>query len=184
MILYFIIQCIYFMLPAYLANMAPVIAKNLHLAESLAVPVDFNKQWNYKPIFGSHKTFRGFIFGVLFALIIAYIQYTLYDFAFFRSLSLFEYTKFNWYTAGFLLGFGALFGDLVKSFFKRKLNVEPGQRFIPWDQIDYSVGAILFISLIFFINLYTIIFILIISFIGHILVNHISYYLGLRETNW
>ena len=67
----FILKCFYFMLPAYFANMAPVIVKKIDL---FAFPVDFNKQISNKPIFGRNKTFRGLIFGVIFSIIVAYIQ--------------------------------------------------------------------------------------------------------------
>ena len=67
-----ILQCFYFMLPVYFANMAPVIVKKLNIYN---FPIDFNKRIYGKPIFGRKKTFRGLVFGVFFAIIIAYIQY-------------------------------------------------------------------------------------------------------------
>ena len=49
---------------------------------------------------------------------------------------------FAWFFIGLLLGSGALIGDAVKSFFKRKEGIKPGNRFIPWDQLDYSIGSL------------------------------------------
>ena len=77
------------MLPAYFSNMAPVIIKDLNLFNFLAKPVDFGIKIKGKPVLGQHKTFRGFIFGVVFALIIAYIQNILYRYDFFSVDSIF-----------------------------------------------------------------------------------------------
>lgn len=176
----FILKCIYFMAPAYFANMAPVIAKNW--LKFLAVPVDFGKRFEGKELFGSHKTFRGIIFGTLFAIVAAYLQFLLYGLDFFKSLSFIDYS--NWLTAGFLLGFGALFGDLVKSFFKRRLDIKPGQRFFPWDQLDFVVGALVFASFTFGLTWKIVFYSIVVSVIGHIIINHSAYYLGIRKEKW
>ena len=35
-----------------------------------------------------------------------------------------------------------ILGDLVKSFWKRRVRVAPGRSWFPFDQIDYAVGAL------------------------------------------
>jgi len=60
----------------------------------------------------------------------------------FAEISLVDYS--NWLLFGFLMGFGALLGDMTKSFFKRRLGYAPGKPFIPFDQLDFVVGALLF----------------------------------------
>lgn len=172
---FFLLKSFYFMLPAYFANMAPVIVKNWF--NKLAIPIDLGKN-----IFGNNKTFRGFIFGILFAIIIAYLQFLSYRFNFFRNLSFIDYS--NWFIIGFLFGFGALFGDLVKSFIKRRLNIKPGERFVPWDQLDFVIGSLIFANIVVDITLKMILSTTIISFIGHILVNHTAYYLKMRKEKW
>lgn len=171
----FALKCFYFMLPAYFANMAPLIVRNWF--KKIAVPIDFGRN-----IFGKNKTFRGFIFGILFAVIITYLQFLLYGSSFFGNLSFIDYS--NWFIVGFLLGFGALFGDLIKSFVKRRLGIGPGGRFIPWDQLDFVFGALLFVSLLVSVTWKMVLFIAVISFAGHILVNHSAYYLGVRKEKW
>lgn len=175
-----ILKSIYFMLPAYFANMAPVVVKRWF--KFLAIPIDFNKKWKGEAIFGSHKTIRGFVFGILFALIVAYLQKALYANPFFSNLSFIDYS--GWLGAGFLLGFGALFGDLVKSFFKRRVGIKPGARFIPWDQLDYIIGALVFVSFVYTPSLQVIAVILIISFVLHVAANHIAYYLKITKVKW
>ena len=111
-----ILKSMYLMLPAYFANMAPVIVKKINIFD---YPVDFNKKFGKKPLFGKHKTFRGFIFGIVFAITIAYVQFRLAEADSFWSISILDYEK--WLLIGFLMGFGALSGDLIKSFFKRRI---------------------------------------------------------------
>jgi CDP-2,3-bis-(O-geranylgeranyl)-sn-glycerol synthase len=49
----------------------------------------------------------------------------------------------RWLSLGFLLGLGAMAGDAAKSFFKRRLGIAPGHPWIPFDQIDFQIGALL-----------------------------------------
>jgi hypothetical protein len=72
--LQFIISCLYFFLPAYFANMTPPIAKRLGIFKSLAKPIDFDKKFFGKPIFGSHKTWRGAILAFFVGFLTALIQ--------------------------------------------------------------------------------------------------------------
>lgn len=174
-----LLKCFYLMLPAYFANMAPVMAKKINL---FAHPIDFNKKISSKPIFGKNKTFRGFVFGIIFAIIVAYIQFLLYQISFFRNISFIDYE--NWLFFGFMIGIGALMGDLAKSFFKRRLDIEPGARFIPFDQTDFVFGALIFIMPIFKVTLKIFITALLLSLALHIIVNHTAFYLGVRGERW
>ncbi len=175
----FLLKCFYLMLPAYFANMSPVLFKKINLFE---YPIDFNKTLNNKPLLGKNKTFRGLIFGIIFAVVIAYAQFLLYNIEFFRSISFMNYQ--NWFLVGFLLGLGALTGDLVKSFFKRRLDIEPGAKFIPFDQIDFVIGALIFIIPIFNVSLQILLTSLLLSFLLHITINHIAFYLKIRNEKW
>jgi len=175
-----ILQGLYFMLPAYFANMAPVVVRNIF--KKLTFPLDFNKTLKNKPLFGKNKTFRGLIFGVLFAIIIAYLQFLFFNNNIFVNISIIDYS--NWILIGLLMGFGAIFGDLIESFVKRRLNYEPGKPFVPWDQIDFVIGALIFVYPIVNLSINKIIIILILSFILHIIVNHSAFYLKIRKEKW
>ena len=174
-----ILQCFYFMLPAYFANMAPVLVKKINF---LKIPIDFGEKINNKPIFGKNKTFRGLVFGVLFAVIIAYIQFIYYENNIFSDLVLIDYS--NWLLIGLLLGFGAIIGDLVESFIKRRLNYESGKPFVPFDQIDFVLGALIFVFPIVFLSINKIFIIILLSFVLHIIVNHSAFYLKIRNEKW
>lgn len=175
----FILKCFYLMLPAYFANMAPVMVKNIGLFN---FPIDFNKKINSKPVLGKNKTFRGLVFGIIFAIIVAYLQFLLYNRGFFGDISFIDYQ--NWLLLGFLMGLGALTGDLVKSFFKRRFGINPGERFIPFDQTDFVIGALLFIMPIFDLTVKIFFASLMLSFVLDILTNHIAFYLKIRNEKW
>ncbi|MBS3101370.1 CDP-2,3-bis-(O-geranylgeranyl)-sn-glycerol synthase [Candidatus Woesearchaeota archaeon] len=177
--LIFLLKCFYLMLPAYFANMAPVIVKRIDL---FRVPIDFNKKIGNEPILGSHKTFRGLIFGVIFAIIAAYLQFLLYNKGFFADITFINYQ--NWLLLGLLMGIGALTGDAVKSFFKRRLGIKPGERFIPFDQTDFVAGALVFIMPVFDLTLKIFFVSVILSFVLHIIVNHTAFYLKIRNEKW
>ncbi len=175
-----ILQCFYFMLPVYFANMAPVIVKKIF--NNLAFPLDFNKTLKNKPIFGKNKTFRGLIFGILFAVIITYLQFLLYNNNVFVDISITDYS--NWLLIGFLMGFGTIFGDLMESFVKRRIGYEPGRPFIPFDQLDFVIGALIFVFPLIKLSSNKIIIILLLSFVLHVIVNHLAFHLKIRKEKW
>lgn len=176
----FILKCLYIILPGIGTNMAPVFVRRVF--KKLAVPIDFNKKIKGKPIFGKNKTYRGFIFAILVAILIAYIQYVLYSYPFFRELSLIDYS--DWLVFGFLIGFGVMFGDLIGSFFKRRLGIKPGKPFPPVDQIDAAIGGLLFILFVYIPPLNVIITVILLSFVMSVAIHFLGYYLGLRKTKF
>lgn len=175
-----ILESFYLMLPAYFANMAPVICRGIF--DRLAFPLDFNKKFLGKPILGKNKTFRGVMSGLIFAIVISFIQNVLYNHELLKGISLLDYHQ--WLLIGLLLGAGALVGDAVKSFIKRRIGIPPGNSLAIFDQIDFVLGAIIFISFIKKLNFNFIITIVIISYILNVLVNSISYYLKIRTDRW
>ncbi len=177
---FFVLQCFYFMLPAYWANMAPVMFKNAF--RSLAIPIDNNIRIRGKSLFGSHKTVRGFMMGILLAMAVSWVQSLLYRFPFFSELSFFDYGP--WALLGFLMGAGALGGDLLKSVVKRQLGIPPGEPFIPFDQLDFVIGALIFTFALVKITWQVAITSLLISFVLHIVTNHVAFWLKIREEKW
>ena len=167
-------------MPAYFANMAPVIVKDGF--KSLKIPIDFNKKIFGKGIFGKNKTFRGLVFGILFAIIITFVQFILYNNGILTGLALIDYS--NWLFIGLLMGSGAIFGDLAESFIKRRLNLVPGVSFIPFDQLDFVIGALIFVYPLAILSLNKIILILLLSLVLHVVVNHIAFYTKVRKEKW
>lgn len=180
----FLLQCLYFMLPAYIANMAPVFARKFGIFKFLSRPVDGGRTFRGKPIFGAHKTWRGFAVGVAAAIAIAWLQYFLYAIPFFKKISLINYLEMHWCLLGFLLGFGALFGDLIKSFFKRRTSLAPGAPWIPFDQIDFAFSALIFAAPIYFPPWPAVIIILLASPVLHTITNNLGFLLRVKNTRW
>lgn len=178
-IILLILQSLWFLLPAGFANMSPVLFNRINF---LVYPVDFNKTLNDKPIFGQNKTFRGIFFGVIVGIVICYLQKLFY--APTSSIAIVDYTKINVFWLGFLLGLGALLGDLAKSFFKRQFNIPPGKSFIPFDQIDWILGS-LFIGSIYieFHSSFVIISFLLFGLL-HPTINYVGYLLKLKKNKF
>ena len=164
-----ILQLLYFFLPAYVANMMPVIGKNW--LKSLAKPVS-------KKLFGDHKTWRGLLLGTLGGIVTAGVQAWLN----LTSWNIAPYDK--WLLMGFLLGLGALLGDMLKSFFKRRVGIKPGHPWIPFDQLDFVVGGLALCSFVYFPGWMNAVILAAASFVLDIIVNHLSYRLGMRKTAW
>jgi CDP-2,3-bis-(O-geranylgeranyl)-sn-glycerol synthase len=110
------------------------------------MPIDGGRTFRGKRIFGDHKTVRGLMAGTLFGFLTTALQMFLFNnFSFFESVSgSVDYSSPTVLLMGAALGFGALAGDAIKSFFKRQFSVPSGQSWFPFDQIDYIIGAILF----------------------------------------
>lgn len=179
----FIIEYLWFFLPAGIANMMPVFVKKYF--KFLDIPVDRGITFRGKPVLGRNKTWRGIIFGTLGGILTVSIQTILYNnFDIFRNISLVPYNEYNFVLLGFLMGFGALLGDMVKSFFKRQVGHEPGKRFFPFDQVDFVVGFLLLTSFIFRPTWQVYLFLILFVPALHVLTNHIGYYLGLQKTKW
>lgn len=180
MILTLILQSFWFFLPAGMANMAPVLVIKVPF---LNIPVDGNKKYQGKPVFGNHKTYRGFFFGILAAIIVVAIQKELYgSSSLLQTYALLNYSNVNTIALGFLLGFGALFGDLIESFFKRRQNIPEGKVWVPWDQIDWIIGTIIFVYFFIPIPLLVMITGLVLFGLLHILMNYLGYLLGIKHT--
>lgn len=162
-----IAELLYLMLPAYLANMTPPFTRFWH---GWNAPV--NERW-----LGSHKTVVGALAGILVAVAAAFAQSRI-DW----TGSVVDYGE--WPIVGLLLGIGAIGGDIVKSFCKRRMKIAPGRRWIPADQLDFGVGSLILISVLIHLSWIEIAEILAITFAGDILVNQIAYRLHIRDTAW
>lgn len=176
--MHIIFQALFYFLPAYCANMAPNLFKRCF--PFFDRPIDQGRTFRGKRVFGDHKTYRGFVLGAAFATAIALLQYLLHPLPFFTAISLLDYRA--WGIArviilGFLLGFGALLGDALKSFCKRQAGIRPGRSWFPFDQLDFVVGGLLLSFLIFVPPAMAILAILITSPLLHIIFKFIGYLL-------
>jgi len=153
---------ILFILPAAFANMAPVFVKKVNF---LNYPVDLNFKFRQKRLFGKNKTFRGLFFGVL-------------------AGALGGILILDKIILGTILGFLALFGDLLGSLIKRQFNIAPGQMCFPLDQLDWVIGPLFLLNIQGFLNYNQCLYLVIISLIFHPVVNLLGYYIGLKSNKF
>lgn len=181
-ILQLVLSVLWFFLPAGLGNLAPVIAAKIPLLKKYSHPIDNLQKFWGKRILGDHKTVRGLIAGICAGIITAYLQVFIYNhLGFIRSISPIDYNNINPFFFGLLASFGALFGDALKSFFKRQLNIPAGKSWFPFDQIDYILGGILFTALYIQLSLKLYIILFVVWFFLHPLSTFIGWLLRLKD---
>ena len=155
--------------------MAPPIFGALKLP--LGQPI--NVKW-----LGAHKTYRGFYAGYLGALGVLYLQQYFEATGGFHGYGLFDYGSVNIWFYAFLFGFGAIFGDAVKSFFKRLIGKKEGSVWFPFDQLDFVVMVVIFTYPFVPLDQQNILVLLILTPLLHFLTNVAAYLLGLKEVWW
>lgn len=160
-----LLQTVFFYLPAVAANIAPLFASlgDKRMGEQKKVV----RRWYNHPIWeealGENKTWRGLAVGIIAA---GFMFWGLKDLHFtgwqwVDDASIFDYQNESVVVMAVLLGGGALLGDIVKSFFKRRIPMEPSHqwwpnvravpsmrrryppsvKWYPMDQIDFILGA-------------------------------------------
>jgi CDP-2,3-bis-(O-geranylgeranyl)-sn-glycerol synthase len=138
----FIVQAFWIVIPIYVANASAVVVGG-------GTPIDFGKTWkDGRRILGNGKTWRGLFSGTFlgmtagFGLAVAASYLSTSEYAF---LGLTNFEGFPYMIVIlFSLCFGALLGDVIESFFKRRVGIDRGQDWIPFDQLDFIVGALVF----------------------------------------
>ena len=166
-------EAFWFFLPAGISNASPVLANRIPGLNRWTTPLDFGKHLRDRRIFGDHKSWRGILFGTLMAGIFSLVQYQIIE-QDSRSVWLILIT-------GMALGFGALFGDAVASFFKRRSDVAPGESWFPVDQTDYIIGGLLFVYPFVELSRADVLRILVMYFVLHIVASYIAFHLKLKE---
>ena len=174
-----LLQVLYFFLPAYLANMSPVLVRGRFSA--LAIPIDNGQMLWGKRVLGDHKTWRGLLAGIVAGALVFESQRFAYQAELARNLALIDYSAHP-LLPGLLMGLGAGVGDAVKSFFKRRIDIEPGASWPVFDQLDFFLGANLFVSLVYTPPLLLMLASLPVILLGNIASNAVGYWLGFKET--
>jgi len=114
-------ETIYIYLPAYIANATPVILNG-------GGALDRGRNWvDGKPMLGDHKTVWGTLSGLAAGFLVGLAQ---------RNV-----------VRGVLLAVGAIGGDLIVSFFKRRFDLKPGALLPVADQMGFIVFAVILVSL-------------------------------------
>ena len=166
-----------YILPAYVANAAACVFGG-------GTPVDLGRYFlDGRRILGDGVTYRGFLFGLISGCITATFEGILLNLHMI-GIPEFYYNLSKWIFAGFLLSSGALFGDMIGSFIKRRLGIERGKPAPLLDQLDFVIFAILFAYPFAPITLDMVVIILIITPVIHLSGNIVAYLLGIKSIWW
>jgi CDP-2,3-bis-(O-geranylgeranyl)-sn-glycerol synthase len=170
--IWLILKTLWFILPAYMANAAPPVFARVRRLEKYHKPVDNGKKLKGKEIFGEGKTWLGLISGVLAGTVFGFLQ------------SLTNVQPMMTLELAFTLSLGALIGDMIGSFIKRRLGFSRGKAVPLLDQLDFLLGAFILSSLVVEINFSYLIVLLIITPMIHLGTNIIGYKLKIKKVPW
>lgn len=174
---------IWFFLPAGIANAAPVFSAKIKALHKYAYPMDFHKTYRDIRIFGSHKTWRGFISGVIMATVVLGLQQLMViHFAWAHSFTAHvKYEHLPTLILGPLFAIGALGGDAIESFFKRQRKIPPGHGWFPFDQTDYIIGGAIATSPLVQLSVREYALLIVFWFVAQLITVYIGWLIGLRE---
>ncbi len=173
-ILITIISAFWIVLPAYIANSSAVIFHG-------TIPIDLGKFYkDNERIFGNGKTIRGFIGGVVAGTLIGYIM-----------MNFINFEKVPKFTIPVIVAlvFGAMLGDLTKSFIKRRLHLPQSDKLF-LDSIDFIIGAFVLLMLVDFswfsnyVTPYVLAIVFIATPICHRIANIIGYKINIKKVPW
>lgn len=145
-----------------IANGAPILIRVL-LNNGFNLPIDFGRKLpDNKPIFGPSKTWRGIFAALLTTSIAAWvIGYSL--------------------EIGFWVAVYAIVGDLLSSFIKRRLAMEPSSQAPLLDQVPESLFPAVMMMHVFKLEISSVILLVLIFIIIEWLVSHVFYRWGVRK---
>ncbi len=157
-----------FILPAYFANTVPVYINGIGRLDG---GLNF---FDGKPLLGANKSIGGLISATLAGGLLGISTFFFFN----EVMGLYPV----W--IGFVQGFGAMLGDAVGSFIKRRFKFKPGQAFPVMDQIGFVVFAYLLVYPIEPIPLEWPLLILPATMILHLFANTIAYKMGWKDVWW
>lgn len=180
-----ILRSIWFILPAYVANPMAVLAHG-------SKPIDFNKRFiDGNRILGKGKTWAGFFVGSISGIAFGLIQNIIATLAPNPVFPVFNENIVSAAIIVTLLSVGAMTGDLVGSFIKRRLKIASGAEVIGLDQYSFLLISLLFLYIWsnyffmhFLFNIIALLTLFIFTPLIHRLVNIIGYKIGKKEVPW
>ncbi len=173
-----IFMAMWLMMPAYIANPMAVVFGG-------GTPVDMELKWHDgQRILGGGKTIRGFVGGTACGIAAGLFQI--------YAASVFDIPVVPTITAVITLSFGALLGDIVKSFFKRRIGFVRGAELPIIDQLDFVAGAWILTYIFdpmwftkyFISSPWIILTVLVLTPILHRLTNIFGYNIKLKKEPW
>ena len=171
-----LLEVFWFFLPAAIANLLPPLFGKIPYFKR---PIDLGVKLRKAPLFGPSKTYKGFVVGILGAVLVVYLQVLFYPYM--LDYTIIDYSTTNVWLLGFLFGFGALFGDLVASFFKRRIRIKSGSPWLFFDQLDWVFGGLAFVSIYIGLNVKLVLGTILVYGILHVLTRYVGYLIGITQ---
>ncbi len=159
-----ILEAVKYLLPAYIANSSSVLFGG-------GTPIDLGRRFHGNRLLGDGKTWRGLIFGLISGSIAAVSIGIVVESAF---ISLY----------GILFSLGGLLGDIVASFFKRRIGMDRGDPAPVLDQLDFILGGLALSSILFVPSKEIILVMVVLTPFLHVLVNILGYLAGFNDNPW
>ena len=178
--MFVLITAIWLMMPAYLPNSFAALFGG-------GTPLDFGLKLNDgRRIMGDGKTYRGTFAGTLCGFLFGLMQNFIAP-----SLGLPTFGSGPELVLVLVgLSLGAMLGDIVASFFKRRLGMKRGAKFFIIDQLDFVVGSWVLTAILapdwFWQNftLTIMVIVVIITPVLHRATNIIGYHVGAKKEPW
>ncbi|MFZ2472070.1 MAG: CDP-2,3-bis-(O-geranylgeranyl)-sn-glycerol synthase [Methanothrix sp.] len=175
-----LIIAFWLMLPAYIPN-------NCAALFGGGMPLDGGRIFSDgQRLLGDGKTFRGTFAGTVCGISVGLLQNMAAPFVGLPSFG----SGYEQLSILMALSLGAMLGDIVAAFFKRRMGLRRGAPLFIIDQLDFVIGAWLFTLLIapdWFMQHFTstiILIVLIITPILHRVTNIIGYRMGAKREPW
>ena len=170
------------MLPAYVPNNAAVLAGG-------GKPIDGGRFWRGKRLLGDGKSWRGTFVGTAVGALLALGLNAVHPAAVdVLGVGLPTFPL----VAVISLPLGAMLGDILASFLKRRTGRERGAPFPIVDQLDFAVVALLLTAMLspdWFIGTFldpptVLLAVVLVTPLLHVVTNGIAYVLGLKNEPW
>jgi CDP-2,3-bis-(O-geranylgeranyl)-sn-glycerol synthase len=135
-----IIEALWFILPAYVANSTPVNVSRIKFLKKYGNPIDGGRKWLGIRLLGDGKTWRGLVTGIIAGILMGIIQVIIQP----SVMGYFTYLPSMNIQMAVMLSTGALVGDMAASFVKRRSGLKSGDSAPLLDQLDFVFGAFFF----------------------------------------
>jgi CDP-2,3-bis-(O-geranylgeranyl)-sn-glycerol synthase len=181
--IYTLVEAMWLIIPAYAANgLVPVFVK---LLKGKQHPIDANKNFiDGKPLFGTGKSWEGVFFGALTGGIIGLIEQLAYPYLPWGISPIqLNIIPMSFYL-GALLGLGAMVGDLVGAFLKRRFGLPRGRSVPILDQDDFIIFSFLFASFAVQLEVSWFVLLLVITPVMHWIACVVGYFVRVKKEPW